>query len=54
MELILVTFGPIPPCIQNILSSIKAQSGIELKTSTKFFQILREYFLLPLLKSYLH
>ena len=45
--LILVSSGPIPPCIQNILSYMRAARGRELKTSTKIFHILREYFLLP-------
>lgn len=45
--LILVISGPIPPCIQNILSYINAARGRELKTSTNIFHILTEYFLLP-------
>lgn len=45
--LIFVSSGPIPPCIQNILSSIKAAKGKELKRSTNIFQTLTEYFRLP-------
>lgn len=45
--LILVNSGPIPPCIQNIRSSINAARGIELKTSTNIFQTFTEYFRLP-------
>jgi len=45
--LILVSSGPIPPCMQKILSSIKAASGRQLNTSVNSFHTLSEYFLLP-------
>ena len=50
-SLTLCMSGDRPPCIQRIFSSIKAMIGIALKTSTKYFHILRLYLLLP---SYLY
>ena len=50
-SLTLCISGDSPPCIQRIFSSIKAMIGIALKTSTKYFHILRLYLLLP---SYLY
>lgn len=39
--------GLSPPCMQMILSSMTAHTGIALKTSRKYFQILRLYLRLP-------
>ena len=44
--LILFKSGPIPPCIHRILSSINADIGIQLNTSTNIFHILISYRLL--------
>lgn len=39
--------GLSPPCMQNIFSSIRAQTGMTLKTSEKIFHSFKLYFLLP-------
>lgn len=48
-------WGLIPPCMQRIFSSMRAHTGITLKTSEKTFHSFRLYFLLPLLDmKYIH
>ena len=39
--------GLSPPCMQNIFSSIRAQTGMTLKTSENIFHSFKLYFLLP-------
>ena len=43
-----VSSGESPPCMHNIFSSIRADTGRQLKQSVKVFHNLIEYLLLPI------